>query len=288
MRSKKIKKLIMLPAALLLVTALVLTGCTGDTTDSTTETETTTPTLSGTIQEGGSTSVAPLAELMAYEFMQMYPDVRIDIAYTGSSAGVRACTDGTVDIGAASRDVRMTEADLITIPIARDAVAIVAHPDNDAVADLTVEQVAKIYTGEITNWSEVGGSDAEIVAVSREEGSGTRDCFESKIMDDYGDIKANALFYDSNGGVRSKVMSEPNAIGYVGLGYVEGLHAFTIEGVAASVETAQSGEYPVLRRLNFLTLELPVGTVKAFIDFCRSEEGQAIALDEGFVPLVTD
>lgn len=282
---KRIKWLL-LPLTVFVILAIAVAGCGGsDTTPATTSGETT---LSGSIQEGGSTSVAPLAETLAHAFTQLYPDVNIDIAYTGSSAGVEACTVGTVDIGAASRDVKITEADLIPIPIARDAVAIVAHPDNNTVADLTIEQIAKIYTGEITNWSEVGGPDAEIIVVSREEGSGTRDCFESKIMSGYGDIKPDALFYNSNGNVATKVLSEPYAIGYLSLGYIEGLHVFTIEGVEATIETAQNGEYPVLRRLNFLVTDLPTGIIKAFIDFCRSPEGQAIVASEGYVPLTLE
>ncbi|MGD9116121.1 MAG: phosphate ABC transporter substrate-binding protein [Dehalococcoidia bacterium] len=239
----------------------------------------------GTIDEAGSTSVQPLAELMAFEFMDKYPDVTINISGGGSSAGVKACDSGTVDMGAASRDIKMSEADLIAIPIARDAVAIVVNADNP-ISELTMEQVAGIYAGDITNWSDVGGNDAEIIVVSREEGSGTRDCFESKLMDAYDkEIKADALFYDSNGAARTKVSSESNAIGFVSLGYVEGLKTIVIDGVEPTLENCQSGDYPVLRRLYLLTQEVPTGAVAAFIDFCRSAEGQAIAA-ESWVPLV--
>ncbi len=281
MNNKKTRKWLLLPVSLMLLTAMLVGGCSSSSADTETPTE-----LSGTIEEAGSTSVQPLLELMATAFMQKYPDVTINVSGGGSSAGVQACTAGTVDIGAASRDIKMSEADLIAIAIARDAVAIVVNEANSAVSELTMEQVAKIYAGEITNWSEVGGSNAEIVVVSREEGSGTRDCFESKLMDEFDkEIKADALFYDSNGAVRTKVTSETAAIGYVSLGYVEGLKTIVIDGVECTLENCQSGDYPVLRRLYLLTKETPSGLVKAFIDFCRSQEGQAIAA-ESWIPLV--
>lgn len=280
----KMKKWLVLPMALLMVMALVIGGCNGDN-GGNNGNGSDNGTISGVIDEAGSTSVQPLAELMAFAFMEKYPDVTINISGGGSSAGVQACAAGTVDLGAASRDIKMSETDLIAIPIARDAVAIVVNEDNP-VSALSMEQVAKIYAGDITNWSQVGGNNQDIIVVSREEGSGTRDCFESKLMDKYDkEIKADALFYDSNGAVRTKVDSEARAIGFVSLGYVEGLKTIVIDGVEPTLESCQSGDYPVLRRLYLLTQEVPSGAVKAFIDFCRSEEGQAIAA-ESWVPLV--
>jgi phosphate transport system substrate-binding protein len=279
---KKMKKWLILPAALVMVMALVVGGCSNGNAD--------TPsgdngTISGVIDEAGSTSVQPLLELMADAFMAKYPDVTINVSGGGSSAGVKACASGTVDIGAASRDISMSEADLIPIAIARDAVAIVVNEANP-VSELSMEQVAEIYAGEITDWSQVGGNNEEIIVVSREEGSGTRDCFESKLMDKFDkEIKPDALFYDSNGATRTKVSSETRAIGFVSLGYVEGLKAIVIDGIEPTMENCQSGDYPVLRRLYLLVQDPPSGAVKAFIDFCRSAEGQAIAA-ESWIPLV--
>jgi len=241
--------------------------------------------LSGTINEAGSTSVQPLAEKLANAFMQEHPKVTVNISGGGSSAGVKAVAAGTVEIGAASRDIKLTENDIIPIAIARDGVAVAVHPSNP-VSELSLEQVAAIYAGEITNWSEVGGNDKEIVVVSREEGSGTRECFEEGVTKPYGKkIKPDALFYDSNGAVRSKVSSESRAIGYLSFGYIEGVKALTLEGVEPTVENCLSGDYPVLRRLYLLVKETPSGAVKEFIDFCRSEEGQQIAEEEGYIPL---
>ncbi|HEY49559.1 MAG TPA: phosphate ABC transporter substrate-binding protein [Dehalococcoidia bacterium] len=274
--------LVMLICILLLTLTPLLAGCdNGDEDGEPTATPVTSFELSGTIDEAGSTSVQPLAELMAADFMKIHPKVKINISGGGSSSGVKACAAGTVDIGAASRDIKITEPDLIPHCIARDAVAIAVHPSNP-VSELTVDQVAAIYEGTINNWSEVGGNNENIVVVSREEGSGTRDCFESKVTKD---IKDDALFYDSNGAVKTKVSSESKAIGFLSLGYVEGLKAITLDGVDPTPESCASGDYPVLRRLYLLTIEVPTGAIKAFLEFCRSEEGQAIAASEGYIAL---
>ncbi len=241
--------------------------------------------VAGTIDEAGSTSVQPLAQRMASEFEELH-EVTIHIGGGGSTHGVRACSDGTVDLGAASRDIKIMEDDLIPHAIARDAVAIAVHPEN-TVTDLTLAQVMRIYSRQITNWKEVGGPDAGIEIVSREEGSGTRDCFEHGVMNVFNSsISESAVFLDSNGAVKNKVSSTPNAIGYLSLGYLdETVKNVTIDGVEPTLETCASGEYPVLRRLYLLTREVPTNPVKAFIEFCRSEEGQQIAEEEGYVPL---
>jgi phosphate transport system substrate-binding protein len=187
----KMKKWLIVPTAIIMIMALVVGGCSNGNADTPNGSDN--GTIAGVIDEAGSTSVQPLLELLANAFMEKYPDVTINISGGGSSAGVKACASGTVDVGAASRDIKMSEADLIAIPIARDAVAIVVNEANP-LSELTMEQVAGIYAGEITNWSEVGGNSEEIVVVSREEGSGTRDCFESKLMDKYDkEIKPDAL-----------------------------------------------------------------------------------------------
>jgi len=242
--------------------------------------------LSGTITEAGSTSVQPLAELLAADFHKKNPKVVINISGGGTGAGVKAAAAGTVDIGAASRDITMAEADLIPICIARDGVAVAVNNDNP-VTKLTLEQVAKIYAGEITNWKDVGGKDAAIVVVSREEGSGTRDGFQTFVTAPFQKkIKADALFFDSNGAIRTKVGAEKNAIGYLSFGYVEGLKALSLNDVAPTMENAQNGKYPVTRRLYFLTKAVPTGPVKAFIDYCRGPEAQKIAQAEGYIPIV--
>ncbi|MBM3132166.1 MAG: phosphate ABC transporter substrate-binding protein, partial [Chloroflexi bacterium] len=150
------------------------------------------------------------------------------------------------------------------------------------VSALTIAQLRAIYEGKITNWKDVGGKDAKIVVVSREEGSGMRDCFGSKVTED---IKTDALFYDSNGAIKTKVSSEPNAIGFLSLGYAEGLKTVALDGVNPTIESCKNGKYPVVRRLYLLTRQIPTGEVKAFLDFCRSEEGQKIVAEQGYVPI---
>lgn len=277
------KKVGVLLSSTLLLAAVILAGC------APASAPVATPQageLSGTINEAGSTSVQPLAELMATAFTAKYPKVTVNISGGGSSAGVKAIAAGTVDIGAASRDIKITEPDVIPVCIARDGVAIVVNEAN-SLTGVTIEQVAKIYAGEITNWKDVGGNDATITVVSREEGSGTREVFEEYVTGAFKKkIKADALFFDSNGAIRSKVASDKNAVGYVSFGYVAGLKTLMVNNVAPTIENAQSGKYPIVRRLYFLTKSVPSGIVKEFIDFCRGPEGQKIALDEGYIPLV--
>ena len=280
--------IIALVALLSLVFAPSLTGC--DDAESTSENNggqtLNDMELSGTITIGGSTSVYPLANAMAEEFKKIHPKVKIEIEVTGSSTGVSDCAKGLVDIGAASRDVKMSEADLIPYAIARDAVAIAVNPEN-SVTELTLEQVMQIYAGEITNWSEVGGPDAPIEVITREDGSGTRDCFESKVMNPFSaDITTDAITEKKNSDVKLKVETIGAAIGFLSLGYIDdNIRAIVLDGVEPTIENCLSGDYPVLRRLNLLTKQAPDNEVKAYIDFCRSMDGQALAEKEGFIPL---
>lgn len=242
--------------------------------------------LSGTITEAGSTSVLPLAEQFALAFMKKYPKVKITYTGGGSGAGIKQCADGTVNIGASSREIKMDEADLIPYPVARDGVAIVVNNSNSA-SNLTIEQIAKIFAGEITNWSQIGGKAGAITIYSREEGSGTRDCFEEKVMKAYGkNISPRAITKKSNGEMQMSVQGDQSGIAYVSLGYIEGLKALNVNGKKCSVETCRSGEYPIVRRLFFLTKGIPNSLLNAFLDFCRSSEGQNIVQKEGYVTLV--
>ncbi|MDD4029283.1 MAG: phosphate ABC transporter substrate-binding protein [Caldisericia bacterium] len=266
--------------------SLVTVGC-GDQSSSsnagagTTEQEIT---YSGIIREAGSTSVLPIAEKFALAFMDMYPNLEITYTGGGSSAGVKQCAAGTVDIGAASREVKISETDLISIPVARDGVAIIVN-ENNPIQGLTIEQVTKIYTGEITNWSEVGGNDLQITVYGREEGSGTRDCFDSIVLKKLS-VSPTALAKKSNGEVQIGIQEDASGIGYVSLGYINGVKALPLNDVECSIATCQDGSYPIVRRLYFITQTIPSDAVNAFLNFCRSEEGQKIVADNGFVPLV--
>jgi phosphate transport system substrate-binding protein len=245
--------------------------------------------LSGQLSLAGSTTVQPLAEKLGEQYMEDNPNVKIDVAGGGSSSGVKAAGDGTADIGNASREIKDSELetypDLVIHTIARDGIAIVAHPEA-TVDELTVEQARQIFAGEITNWSEVGGENAPITVVSREEGSGTRGAFEDMVMGDDAAITDEAIFQDSNGKVRTTVSSTPNSIGFLSFGYLdESVLAMYIDGVEPSVENAQNGSYPVVRPLNMVTLGEPTGLAEGFLDFIMSAEGQAIVEDEGYIPV---
>lgn len=237
-----------------------------------------------TIQMNGSTSVQPLADELIKVYMQKNPHVKITYAGTGSGSGIKAAQEGTHDIGTSSRELKPEEKTVKEFKIAVDGIAIVVHPSNP-VSGLSVEQVKKIFAGEITNWKDVGGPDAPITVVTREDGSGTRGAFTEIVMHET-PIKADAVVQTSTGAVITAVASDQNAIGYVSLGSVNNtVKALPINGVAPSVETVKSGEYKIQRPFLFLTKEEPKGEVKKFIDFVLSAEGQQIVKEQGFVPV---
>jgi len=258
-------------AAALTAILIVFTGCTGS--------------VSISITEAGSTTVQPLAEKCAQAFMSINPDVSITIQGGGSSVGVKSAADGTVDIGAASRELKESEPELVKHLLAKDGIAIVYHPSN-TVTGLSKEQVKEIYAGNITNWREVGGSDQDIHVGAREEGSGTRSAFEEMVMGEETLITKTAILQPSNGSIRTTVASDKQAIGFLSFGYIDdSVKALAIDGVDATKDNALNGSYPVVRPLYFLTSEQPTGVVKEFIDFCTGIEGQKIAEEEGYIPI---
>jgi phosphate transport system substrate-binding protein len=250
------------------------------------EEETTAPSggsLSGQIQLAGSTTVQPLAEVLAEAFMAKNPDVTIDVQGGGSSVGVTSAGEGTVDIGNASRAIKDSEfaefPDLKVYTIAYDGIAIVTNPDVE-LPSLTVAQVQSIFAGEITNFSEVGGPDALITVVSREEGSGTRAAFEELVMA-HGDaekaIFERALLQQSNGQVRTTVSTTPNSIGYLSFGFLDqSIGTVAIDGVDPTVANVKNGSYPIFRPLNMLTDGAPNELSQAFLDYILGADGQAI------------
>jgi phosphate transport system substrate-binding protein len=247
------------------------------------------PELSGEISVAGSTSVQPLAEVLGEDFMAAHPQVVVNVQGGGSSVGVKSAGEGTVNVGTASRDVKPEELqqypDLKVYTIARDGVAIVTNPQVP-IDGLTKEQVKEIFSGEITNWSEVGGPDKSIVVVSREEGSGTRAYFEEAIMGEGAVIVDTAILQQSNGALRTTVSTTPDSIGFLSFGYLdESVKALALDGVEATVANALNGTYPVVRPFNMLTNGQPSDLVQAWLDFILSAEGQHIAKDEGYLPI---
>jgi phosphate transport system substrate-binding protein len=243
--------------------------------------------LSGQIQLAGSTTVQPLAEVLAEAFMAENVDVTIEVQGGGSSVGVTSAGEGTVDIGDASRNVKDSEfeafPELQVFTIAYDGIAIVTNPDLE-LPTLSIEQVQQIFAGEITNYSEVGGPDAEIIVVSREEGSGTRAAFEELVMeanDSEAMITEDALLQQSNGQVRTTVSTTPDSIGYLSFGFLdESVNAVAIDEVAPTVENVKNGSYSIYRPLNMLTNGAPSELAQAFLDFILSDMGQEIVAED--------
>jgi phosphate transport system substrate-binding protein len=243
--------------------------------------------LSGNLALAGSTTVQPLAEVLAEAFMELNPDVIIEVQGGGSSVGVTSAGEGTVDIGMASRAIKDSEfetfADLQVFTIARDGIAIVTNPGIE-LPSLSIDQVASIFAGEITNFSEVGGPDALITVVSREEGSGTRAAFEELVMeagDEEKVITESALLQQSNGQVRTTVSTTPNTIGYLSFGFLDdSTSAVPIDGVEPTVDNVKNDSYPIARPLNMLTQGEPGELAQAFLDFILSDAGQEIVAED--------
>lgn len=237
----------------------------------------------------GSTTVQPVAQAAASAYMKDHSDVEIFVSGGGSSVGVTSAVDGTADIGMASRELKDSEKTanpgIVVTVIAKDGIALIVHPDNN-VTGLTKDQVAAIYKGEITNWKDVGGPDQTIVLVGRDSASGTRASFEELLDIDGSELSTGMLEQQSNGGIFEYVKGNPNAIGYVGLGYVkEGVMGVPINGVQPTIPNVQSGTYPISRSLNMVTMGAPDGLAKEFLDFILSPQGQTIVENSGFVPL---
>lgn len=247
------------------------------------------PSLEGELNLVGSTTVQPLAEVLAASFEALEPGVIVYVQGGGSSVGVRSAADGSADIGMASREIKLSELqeypELIVHTIARDGIAIVCEP-GCAVESLTKEHVRQIFSGEITNWNEVGGENLVITVVAREEGSGTRAAFEDMIMED-ALIVDNAILQPSNGAVRTTISVTPGAIGFLSFGYLdEQTKPIAIDGILPTEENAVSGAYSVVRPLNMITCGESEEKIHAFLDFVMNEDGQAIVVDEGYLPII--
>lgn len=274
------KKKLSVLLACLLVFSLILAGCQsseenqGAQNGETENQENTSGELEGTVNTDGSTSMADVMAALKETFAEVQPGVTVNYNGSGSGSGIEGVLAGTCDIGLASRELKdeETEKGAVGHVVAKDGVAIVVNPEN-GVEDLSVEQIAAIFKGEIKNWSEVGGADQEIAVFGREPGSGTRGAFEEIV----GVVDACAYTneYSSTGDVIGNVASNPNAIGYASLSAVgDTVKAVKVGGVECTEDTVKDGSYAIQRPFLMVTKE---GTelseaAKAFLDYAMSAD----------------
>jgi len=287
------------PVVPLLCVLLLATACTSNSTLSDSRNSVATK----SIENKGSDTLVNVALAWAETYMQQHPEQRISVTGGGSGTGIAAMINGTVDIANASRRMKGAEVEAaesndispIEFIVARDAIAVVVHPSNP-VQGLTILQISDMYTGRITNWSQVGGDDRPIVLLSRESNSGTYVYFLENVVqagrdDDSLLFSPDTLLMPSSEGISTEVRQNPNAIGYDGLGYVTSdqktVSVAATEGasyVLPSVATVNDGSYPISRPLYMYTAGEPVGPVKTYLDWIL-DEGQALVAKLGFVPL---
>jgi phosphate transport system substrate-binding protein len=234
----------------------------------------------------GSTSVEPFAEVLAEEYMAHHSQRKIYVQGGGSSAGIQAVRTEAAQVGMASRALMPDERDLIAVPIAYDAIAVIVHPNNP-LSNLSQGQIKNIFSGQVTKWSETGGRNHPITLVTREEGSGTREAFQHLLMGKT-EISLGALVQDSNGAIRQVVGDDPNAIGYISLGLVnERVKAIKIDGVEADVENIKMHRYKIVRPFLFVFKTAPQGIGRSFLDYILSPAGQKLLVQEGLVSVTT-
>ena len=277
------KKIIALVLTALLALSLVACGSESKTDD--TKTDDQPAALTGTVSTDGSTSMEKVIGALSESFMAQNSGVTVNYNPTGSGSGITAVQEGTCDIGLSSRALKDEEksAGLKETVLAYDGIAIIVHPDNP-VSDLSVEQIAKLYTGEITNWKDVGGDDAEIVLIGREAASGTRDGFES--ITGTKDKCQYRQELTSTGDVITAVSQNPDAIGYASLASVkDSVKALNVDGVTPSEATIKDGSYKVQRPFVLVTMEGKElsPAAQAFFDYAISSDAASIIAKAGAV-----
>ncbi len=246
-----------------------------------------TQTVSGSVSTNGSTSMEKVIGSLSEQFMTENKDVKVTYDATGSGTGIESVSNGSCDIGLASRALKDTETGLTATTVALDGIAIVVNA-NCGVDDLTVEQIASIFKGEITNWKEVGGADLEIACIGREAGSGTRDGFESITKTE--DTCKLSQELTSTGAVIEAVKNSENAIGYASLSAAEGqdgIKLLTVGGVTCSEETVKDGSYEIQRPFNLVTKdgEALSPAAQAFFDYATSADAAELIRAAGAVPV---
>lgn len=240
----------------------------------------------------GSTTVLPIAQAAAEEFMDKNPGINISVQGGGSGVGIASLLDGTADIADSSRKIKEAEVEKARsanmIPyeniVAMDGIAVVVHPSNP-VASLSRGEIQAVYRGKISDWSELGGKKSKMVVISRDSSSGTFEAFEELVLDE-AKVRPDALTAASNQAIAQIVSQTPGAIGYLGLGYVAPrVKDIPVDGVKCTRQNILSGKYTLSRPLYMYTNGAPAGDVRKFIDYVKGAEGQRIVEEQGFVGL---
>lgn len=256
------------------------------------------------IENKGSDTLVNLALAWAERYQELNSNVQISVTGGGSGTGFAALINGTIDVANASRGIKAEEIEQaeasgftpVEFVVANDAIAVIVHPDNP-INEMTLEQVSRIYKGEVNNWKEIGGEDRPIVRLSRETNSGTHVYFLETVIrlgskEDRSIFSADTLLLPSSEGIIAEVSENPNAIGYDGLGYItEDVKKIALAAenggdyILPSVETVKNGSYPVSRFLYMYTRDEPEGAIKTYLDWIVAEDAQAIVTELGFVPI---
>lgn len=238
------------------------------------------------IKISGSSSVGPLVEAEAEVFKKDMPSITVEVNQLGSSAGIKDAINGTVEIGISSRDLKDKELEsgIKEKSIAYDGISVIINNENP-VQNLTMEQIKDIYIGKVTNWKEVGGEEAPIVLVSREDGSGTRDSFQETVGFNSEEISPQAQISDGSGSIKTMVAGNKNAIGYISFSYVDNsVHAVSVDGVKPTAENVKNKIYKLSRPFLLVYKEESLNeNSKKFIDFIMSKEGQEIVEEDGLI-----
>ena len=295
----KFSKLLVLALTAVMVLALVGCGAAKDDKAASTTDVTTTGTtdaaaeLSGSLTVEGSDTMVNLAQAWAEDFMKANPNVMVTIKGGGSGAGVASLINGTVDFANASRNVKPEELTAGTDAgvaitenaVARDGIAVIVNSAN-TVKDLTTDQLGQIYRGEITDWSKVGGKPGKIVLLGRDTSSGTYEFFGEAVVGKDAKYSTTMRNMQSSQAIVDEVKGNPNAIGYVGMGYEDpAIAVLNVDGKAATVEAVKDGSYTLSRELYMDSNGAPADLAAAYLSWITSDAGQAIVETEGFVTL---
>lgn len=247
----------------------------------------------GTLKIDGSTTVLPITQKVMEAYMKEHPDVNISLSGGGSGNGIKALIDGSTDIANSSRFIKNEEVKMavdkgaypVPFALAYDCIVPVVNPANP-VGNLTMEQLKSIYKGEVKNWKDLGGTDSPVVVISRDTSSGTYEVWEEKVMKKER-VSPGALLQASNGAIVQAVSKNKNAIGYVGIGYLDkSVKALTVNKIAGTEETTLNGSFPISRPLFMMTRGWPTGDTLNFINFMLNpQRGQKFVREAGFVPL---